>query len=85
MQQLPQYGTCTVCPAKASSLSPAVLVSISLPLVIVLPVLVGVMYLIRSLALRGTMEVGVNMVQIDVEDFGPRVGVLLCFLAALLS
>jgi hypothetical protein len=83
MQQFPQYGTCTVCPAKASSL--LLLVSISLPLVIVLPVLVGVMYLIRSLALRGTMEVGVNMVQIDVEDFGPRVGVLLCFLAALLS
>jgi hypothetical protein len=56
----PQYGRCAQCPGKASPAS--VVVSIALPLVMV--AVLGVMFLIRSMAPRGMMKVGVSMVQI---------------------
>jgi hypothetical protein len=56
----PQYGTCTVCPAKESSVS--LLASVTLPVVMV--VVFGLMFFIRSLAPRGMVKVGVTMAQI---------------------
>jgi hypothetical protein len=56
----PQFGRCAKCPATESAAS--VVASIALPLVMV--VLLGIMFLIRSLAPRGMMKVGVSMVQI---------------------
>ena len=55
-----QYGLCVKCPTKESGVS--VLASIFFPMV--LCVLFGILFMLRSMAPRGMMKVGISMLQI---------------------